>query len=135
MKEFTEGRFVEVLDDPNVNVKDVERVVLCTGKVFFDLQEYQQKKKIKNTALVRIEQLYPFPKHQLDVIFKKYKKAEVIWVQEEPYNMGYYAYMQRFLPEVPMKVVARKSSASPATGYSKVHKIEQEKIITQAFEI
>jgi 2-oxoglutarate dehydrogenase E1 component len=135
IKDFTSGRFIEVIDDASVTAKDVERLVLCTGKVFFDLQEYQQKKKIKNTAVVRIEQLYPFPKHQLEAIFKKYKKAEVIWVQEEPYNMGYYAYMQRFLPDQPLKVVARKSSASPATGYSKVHKAEQEKIITQAFEI
>jgi 2-oxoglutarate dehydrogenase E1 component len=135
IKEFTSGRFIEVIDDASVTAKEVERLVLCTGKVFFDLQEYQQKKKIKNTAVVRLEQLYPFPKHQLEAIFKKYKKAEVIWVQEEPYNMGYFAYMQRFLPDVNLKVVARKSSASPATGYSKVHKAEQEKIISQAFEI
>jgi 2-oxoglutarate dehydrogenase E1 component len=65
MKEFTSGSFIEVLDDPNANAKDVKRVVFCTGKVFFDLQEYQQKKKIKNTAIVRLEQLYPFPKQQV----------------------------------------------------------------------
>ncbi|MBL7843010.1 MAG: 2-oxoglutarate dehydrogenase E1 component [Cyclobacteriaceae bacterium] len=135
VKEFTSGTFMEVLDDPNANAKDVKRVVLCTGKIFFDLQEYQQKKKIKNTALVRLEQLYPFPKKQLDNVLKKYKNAELIWAQEEPHNMGYRAYMQRFMPEIDLKLVARKSSASPATGYSKVHKAEQEKIISLAFEI
>lgn len=135
VKEFTSGSFVEVLDDPNANAKDVKRVVFCTGKVFFDLQEYQQKKKIKNTAIVRLEQLYPFPKQQVGEIQKKYKNAELIWMQEEPYNMGYWAYIQRFMPDEKWKVVARKSSASPATGYSKVHKSEQEKIISLAFEI
>ncbi len=135
VKEFTSGTFIEVLDDPNANAKDVKRVVLCSGKVFFDLQEHQQKKKIKNTALVRLEQLYPFPKKQLDTVLKKYKNAELIWAQEEPHNMGYRAYVQRFMPDVDLKLVARKSSASPATGYSKAHKAEQEKIITLAFEI
>ncbi|MBX2965282.1 MAG: 2-oxoglutarate dehydrogenase E1 component [Cyclobacteriaceae bacterium] len=135
LKDFTSGSFIEVLDDPNVAAKDVKRVVFCTGKVFFDLQDYQQKKKIKNTAIVRLEQLYPFPKQQVSDIQKKYKNAELIWAQEEPYNMGYWAYIQRFMPDEKWKVVARKSSASPATGYSKVHKSEQERIITLAFEI
>lgn len=135
MENFTAGRFIEVLDDPNSKAKDVTRVVLCTGKLFFDLLEYQQKKKIKNTAIVRLEQLYPFPKHQLAESLKKYNNAELIWAQEEPYNMGYWAYIHRFMPDVKWKVVARKSSASPATGYSKVHKAEQEKIINLAFEI
>lgn len=135
VKEFTTGTFIEVFDDPNTNTKDVKRVVLCSGKVFFDLQEHQLKKKIKNTAIVRLEQLYPFPKKQLDTVLKKYKNAELIWAQEEPHNMGYRAYVQRFMPDVDLKLVARKSSASPATGYSKVHKAEQEKIINLAFEI
>lgn len=135
VKDFTSGTFIEILDDPNASAKDVKRVVLCTGKLFFELQEVQLKKKIKNTALVRIEQLYPFPKHQFQEVLKKYKNAELIWAQEEPYNMGYWAYIQRFLPEHQLKIVARKSSASPATGYSKVHKAEQQHIIDLAFEI
>lgn len=135
IKNFTSGTFEEVLDDISVSAKAIKRVVLCTGKVYFDLLEYKQKKKIKDTALVRLEQLYPFPKHQLHEVLKKYKNAELIWVQEEPYNMGYWAYIQRFMPDEKWKVVARKSSASPATGYSKVHKAEQETIITKAFEI
>jgi 2-oxoglutarate dehydrogenase E1 component len=135
IKNFTSGTFEEVLDDASASAKAVKRVVLCTGKVYFDLVEYKQKKKIKDTALVRLEQLYPFPKHQLQEVLKKYKNAELIWAQEEPYNMGYWAYIQRFMPDEKWKVVARKSSASPATGYSKVHKAEQEIILTKAFEI
>jgi 2-oxoglutarate dehydrogenase E1 component len=135
IKDFTSGSFVEVLDDPNVSAKDVKRVVLCSGKVFYDLQDYQQKKKIKHTALVRLEQLFPFPQKQLNAVLKNYKGAELIWVQEECLNMGYWSFMQRMMPDTKMKIVSRKASASPATGFNKIHKIEQEKIVTQAFEI
>lgn len=135
INQFTAGSFTEVIDDAGVKAKEVKRIVFCSGKVYFDLLDYQQKKKIKNTAVVRLEQLYPFPKLQVQNILKKYKDSELIWAQEEPYNMGYWSYIQRFMPDEKWKVVARKSSASPATGYSKVHKAEQEKIITQAFEI
>src|SRR5690606_7325806 len=66
MKEFTDGRFREVIDDPNVKPKDVKRLVLCSGKVYYDLVEVQLKKKITDTAIVRVEQLYPFPQKQID---------------------------------------------------------------------
>jgi 2-oxoglutarate dehydrogenase E1 component len=135
IKDFTSGSFMEVIDDASVNAKDVKRIVLCTGKVFYELQEYQQKKKIKDAAIIRMEQLYPFPEKQLSVLFKKYKGAKLVWMQEEPLNMGYWSFIQRMMPETPVQVVSRKASASPATGYSKVHKIEQEKIVAQAFEI
>lgn len=135
LKEFTSGSFVEVIDDPNVKAKDVNRVVLCSGKVYYDLLDYQQKKKIKNTAIVRLEQLYPFPEKQLQTILKKYKGADLIWTQEECLNMGYWSFMLRMMPENKMKVVSRKASASPATGYNKIHKMEQEKIVAKAFEI
>ena len=135
ISDFTSGGFIEVIDDPNAKAKDITRVVMCSGKLFYELQDYQQKKKIKNTALVRLEQLYPFPYKQLQTVLKKYKDAELIWVQEECLNMGYWSFMLRMMPDTRMKVVARKSSASPATGYNKIHKMEQEKIIAQAFEI
>jgi 2-oxoglutarate dehydrogenase E1 component len=135
VKEFTSGTFVEVIDDPNVKAKDVSRIVLCTGKVYYDLLDYQQKKKIKNTAIVRLEQLFPFPEKQLQTVLKKYKGAELVWTQEECLNMGYWSFMLRMMAGTKMKVVSRKASASPATGYNKIHKIEQEKIVAQAFEI
>lgn len=135
IKDFISGSFIEVIDDANANAKDVKRVVMCSGKLFYDLLEYQQKKKIKDTAVIRLEQLFPFPEKQLQAVFKKYKGAELIWVQEECLNMGAWSFMQRMMPDTKMKVVARKASASPATGYNKIHKIEQEKIVAQAFEI
>jgi 2-oxoglutarate dehydrogenase E1 component len=135
LKDFTSGSFVEVIDDQSVTGKDVKRLVLCTGKIYYDLLEAQQKRKIKDTALVRIEQLHPFPEKQIKAIQKKYKDAKVVWVQEEPSNMGFWSYILRMMPKTSFDVVSRKASASPATGFSKVHKAEQEKIVNQAFEI
>jgi 2-oxoglutarate dehydrogenase E1 component len=108
---------------------------MCCGKVYYDLLEAQQKRKIKDTAVVRIEQLYPFPEKQVKAILKKYKGAKVVWVQEEPANMGYWSFILRMMPKADMQVISRKASASPSTGYSKIHKIEQEKIINQSFTI
>jgi 2-oxoglutarate dehydrogenase E1 component len=109
--------------------------VLCCGKVYYDLLEVQLKKKIRDTAIVRVEQLHPFPDKQVKSILKKYKGAKIVWVQEEPINMGYWSYLQRVMPKQEMEVISRKASASPSTGYSKVHKAEQDKIVNQAFEI
>jgi 2-oxoglutarate dehydrogenase E1 component len=135
VSEFTSGTFTEVMDDPNATAKDVKRVILCSGKVFYDLQETQQKKKIKDAAIVRLEQLFPFPEKQLKEVLKKYKGAKLVWAQEEPMNMGYWSFIQRMMPDDKIQGVTRKASASPATGYNKIHKIEQEKIVNQAFEI
>ncbi|HEU5289143.1 MAG TPA: 2-oxoglutarate dehydrogenase E1 component, partial [Cyclobacteriaceae bacterium] len=135
LKDFTSGTFMEVLDDPNAVAKDVKRVVLCSGKIFYELQDVQQKKKIKDAAIVRLEQLHPFPEKQLGNVLKKYPGAKLVWAQEEPSNMGYWGYILRHMPKAGLEIVARKASASPATGYSKVHKLEQEKIVNLAFEI
>jgi len=135
VKEFTSGSFSEVLDDTTVTAKDVKRVILCSGKVYYDLAEAQQKRKNKDTAIVRIEQLHPFPEKQLKNVLKKYKDAKLVWAQEEPANMGPLSYIQRMMPKYGLEYVSRKASASPATGYLKVHKVEQEKIVNQAFEI
>ncbi len=134
-KDFIKGSFQEVIDDPNVTAKDVKKVVLCSGKVYYDLLEGQQKKKVKEVALVRMEQLHPFPEKQLNAVLKKYKGARLVWSQEEPANMGCLSYIQRMMPGQAMEFISRKASASPATGYSKVHKAEQEKIITQSLQI
>jgi len=132
--DFTKGGFSEVIDDPS-SPKSVRKLVLCCGKIYYDLVEARQKKKIKDVAVVRIEQLYPFPDKQVNAILKKYKGAEVAWVQEEPSNMGYLSFIQRMMPEQKFEFISRKASASPATGFSKVHKAEQEKILNQALEI
>jgi 2-oxoglutarate dehydrogenase E1 component len=92
------------------------------------LRKPQQKKKIKETAIIRVEQLHPFPEKQLKTILKKYKDAKLVWAQEEPANMGCLSYILRMMPKYELEVVSRKASASPATGFSKVHKVEQEKL-------
>ncbi len=132
VKDFTKGTFQEVIDDVNAEAKSIKRIVLCCGKVYYDLFEGQQKKKTKDVAIVRMEQLHPFPEKQLNAVLKKYKGAKLTWVQEEPANMGYWTYILRNMQG--LDLISRKASASPATGYSKVHKAEQEKIVNQALD-
>ncbi len=134
VKDVTTGSFQEVIGDSYVTNKSVKKVVLCTGKVYYDLLEKQQEDKIKDVALIRVEQLHPFPFKQLDKELKKFKDAKLAWVQEEPSNMGYWTFILRTLTDKNIELVSRKASASPATGYAKVHKEEQAKIVDQAFK-
>ncbi|WP_226390783.1 2-oxoglutarate dehydrogenase E1 component [Penaeicola halotolerans] len=135
MEEFTKGGFREVIGDTYADAKKVKRVLLCSGKIYYDLQEEQEKNKRKDVAIVRVEQLHPFPKTQIEAELKKYKGAEVYWVQEEPENMGYWSYIARVFRSQAMDVISRKASASPATGYGKMHAKEQEAIINKAFDV
>lgn len=132
LKDFTKGSFQEVIDDTNVDAKNVKRVVLCTGKVYYDLLDGQQKKKTKDVAIVRVEQLHPWPEKQLNAVLKKYKGAKITWVQEEPANMGYWSFVLRNMQG--LDLISRKASASPATGFKKVHDAEQQKIVNQALD-
>jgi len=109
--DFTKGGFREVMDDVTAKPKGVKKVVFCSGKIFYELQE---RTKMKDLAIVRIEQLYPFPRHQLSKIIAKYKHAETwLWVQEEPQNMGAWSYILQNFTEVPLNLIARPPSASP----------------------
>jgi 2-oxoglutarate dehydrogenase E1 component len=136
VEEFTNGQFHEVLDDPYANdPSSVKKVLFCSGKIYFELNEYRQKNNIQNVAVVRLEQLYPMPVKQLEVLYKKYPKAIWFWVQEEPLNMGAATYMQMNLKEIKFGIISRQPSASTATGYSKVHAQEQAEIIETAFSI
>ncbi|MCH7411707.1 2-oxoglutarate dehydrogenase E1 component [Belliella sp. DSM 111904] len=136
IEEFTSGRFREIILDTTVKAKDVKRVLLCSGKIYYDLDEVREKEKVKDVAIIRVEQIHPLPKTQILEALKAYKNAEVVWVQEEPENMGYWNFMLRMLwKELPMDVIARKMSASPATGYNKVHVEEQNNIIKKALKI
>ncbi|WP_297337498.1 2-oxoglutarate dehydrogenase E1 component [Algoriphagus sp.] len=136
VEEFTQGRFREIILDSTVEVKDVKRVVLCSGKIYYDLDEAREKEKIKDVAIIRIEQLHPLPIKQIVEAVKAYQDAELVWVQEEPENMGYWTYILRLLyKELPMDLIARKMSASPATGYNKVHVEEQKSIISKALKL
>jgi 2-oxoglutarate dehydrogenase E1 component len=137
IEEFTSGGFKEVVDDPFVdNATQVRKVLFCTGKVYFDLAERQQKDNRKDVAIVRLEQLYPLPLLQLEALYKKYSQAATwFWVQEEPLNMGAASFLQMNLKTINYGVISRQPSAATATGYSKVHAQEQAEIIETAFNI
>lgn len=136
IKDFTSGGFQEVIDDASANAKAVKKVVFCSGKIHYDLIEGKQKVEADDVAIVRIEQLYPFPAKQIGSIIEKYKTAtDFIWAQEEPENMGAWAHMMRFFLKYPetkavtLKYVGRAESSSPATGFSKSHGEQQQRII------
>ncbi|MCW3107228.1 MAG: 2-oxoglutarate dehydrogenase component [Segetibacter sp.] len=136
MTEFINGGFKEVIDDTFVqNADDVKKVLFCSGKIYFDLAERQQKENHKDVAIVRLEQIYPLPMKQLEQLYKKYSKATWFWVQEEPMNMGAAGFLQMNLKGINYGVISRQPSASTATGYSKVHAQEQKEIIDTAFSI
>lgn len=135
-EEFTQGGFKEVLDDPFIDdAAVVKKVLLCSGKMYFDLSDKQGKDDRKDVAIVRLEQLYPLPVKQLEAISQKYKGATFFWVQEEPLNMGAAAFLQMNLKQINYGVISRNPSASTATGYAKVHAREQQQIIDTAFNI
>ncbi|MBH8557986.1 2-oxoglutarate dehydrogenase E1 component [Hymenobacter negativus] len=134
VEDFTSGRFREVLGDDFAEAKKVKRVLLCSGKVYYDLLDEQRNSDRKDVAIVRMEQLHPFPKKQLDAELAKYPKAKVYWVQEEPENMGYWNFMLRYMRRELEDVISRKPSASPATGYNKIHVKEQKDLVARAFD-
>jgi len=140
IKDFTaDTRFKEVLDDPAVGtdkkkVAKIKRVLCCTGKIYYDLLEKKEEDKRDDIAIVRLEQLYPLPHDQIEVLVKKYKGAELFWVQEEPKNMGAWQFILSNYRGAKLTCISRKASASPATGFKKRHDEEQASIIEQAFE-
>lgn len=134
VKALTKGGFQEILDDETVDAKKVRKVLLVSGRLWFDLLKKQRDENIKDVAIVRLEQLYPLPEKQLQALRKKYAKAEFVWVQDEPRNMGAWSYLlNRLYESFPMKVISRKLSASPATGFKKQHLKENAQILEAAF--
>jgi 2-oxoglutarate dehydrogenase E1 component len=135
LDELVSGGFREVIDDEVANPHEVTKVVFCTGKLYYELLEEKEKLRNENIALVRIEQIAPLPRKQLLTIINKYKNARTwLWVQEEPYNMGVWPFLHLEFNEVPLKIIARPASGSPATGSSKFHFLRQRKIIEKTFE-
>src|SRR5690606_11828748 len=98
------GSFQEVIDDTNVKAADVKRVLFCSGKIYYDLLKKQQEEERKDVAIVRVEQLFPYPEKQLSAIRKKYNKAGFAWVQEEPKNMGAWTFLLRWEENFDLKL-------------------------------
>lgn len=134
LKDFTESNFQEVLDDNNLNAKKITRLAFCSGKVYYDLIERREAEKCDDIAFIRLEQLYPFPKKQVDAILAKYDKVkEYIFVQEEPENMGPFRFVDKHLRTLNLKYVGRDEAASPATGFAKRHAAESEEMMVTLF--
>jgi len=128
------GQFNEVIDDNYVDTNEVRRVVFCTGKIYYDLLAKKEEFDAKDIALVRIEQLHPWPEKQIQKIIEKYPNTRRwIWAQEEPENMGAWRYVKEKLTSVNLQVVARQESGSPAVGLNKLHVLGQEEIMGKIF--
>jgi 2-oxoglutarate dehydrogenase E1 component len=141
-EEFSKGSFLRVIADSGpARRRSVKRILLCSGKIYFDLEHKRQELGRDDVAIIRLEQLYPFPEKPLQSLLAEYPAATPLtWVQEEPENMGAWWYLnlrfnQRVLGNRPVSVVARAPAASPATGSATRHKEQQQLLLNQAFGI
>ena len=133
--DLTDHGLRRVIGDATV-ASGARRVALCSGKVYYDLLSHQQQHDIDDVAVVRIEQLYPFPVEDLNRVLAPHGDAELVWVQEEPANMGAWRFMSRYLfveAGRSSRGIYRKESASPATGNPKTHSREQAALVAATF--
>ncbi|HEV8290696.1 MAG TPA: 2-oxoglutarate dehydrogenase E1 component, partial [Tepidisphaeraceae bacterium] len=142
LDDFISGSLQLVIDDPTIISRDqVRRVLFCSGKVYFTLNAAREKNNVRDVAIVRVEQLYPYPQKEIQAIISRYHRAqEISWVQEEPKNRGAWTFMEPRLREILpdgriTKYYGREEAASPATGSSKLHQIEEQEIIQHALEL
>jgi 2-oxoglutarate dehydrogenase E1 component len=139
-EDFTNGAFAEILGSPEVGpAKEMKRVILCSGKVYYDLLNHRENEKITNAAIIRVEQLYPLAEKKLGEAIKPFSKnAKLIWCQEESQNMGAWTYMEPRLWALfgrEITYAGRNASASPAVGSLAMHKREQAQLIADAFSL
>jgi 2-oxoglutarate dehydrogenase E1 component len=139
LEELANGEFRVVIPEMDkLDAKKIDRVVICCGKVYYELLQERRKEKLENVAILRIEQLYPFPEQAAKEMLKPYSQAKaIIWCQEEPQNQGAWTTMQPFLTNLlgkdqTLRYAGRPSAASPAAGYHSVHEKEQEALVAQA---
>jgi 2-oxoglutarate dehydrogenase E1 component len=150
LEQLSSGTFKTVIDDTldNQTITQITRIILCSGKVYYDLTDKKQQQHLKHIALIRIEQLYPFPQSELELIFQRYTQAkDIIWCQEEPRNQGAWYTIRHNLETVlsnnvlknthlqenqQLNYVGRKASAAPAVGLLRIHIAQQIKLVNQA---
>ncbi len=135
LNDFANGKFQETIDDAAVDAARVQKLVFCSGKIYYDLIEHREKVKATDTAVIRIEQLYPFPEKQLQQIIARYTNAvQFIWAQEEPENMGAWSFVfRKFKTPKRLIYIGREEAASPATGFAKMHNAETYAIMDAVF--
>ena len=138
LEDFTSGAFHEIIDDPAASAR-IERVIFCSGKVYYDLCDYRQKEKVDDTAIIRIEQLYPLHRNRLAEIADAYGRgARLIWCQEEPQNMGAWSFLAPQFEEIfGRKAVyaGRDAAASPAVGLLALHRMQLATFLQKAFTL
>ena len=139
VEDLTSGGFMPVIGDQTVKDDSaITRVVICSGKVYYDLDDVRTKESVDTVAIIRLEQFYPFPETGLSAIFDRYPNAnEIVWAQEEPKNMGGWSFVEprieQIIPESSRFIyVGRDASPSPATGSYTIHGLEQKRIVDEA---
>jgi len=141
LEEVARGRFEPVIADGGVRRDAVKKVLLCSGKLYYELVKHREDAQRNDVAIVRLEQLYPFPEVALARVLEEYPaETPVVWVQDEPLNMGPWMFLKllfgaRLLDTNPLQAVTRRRSASPATGSASSHRIEQQELIEEAFAL
>ena len=134
LEDLSTGKFQELIDDVQVKSSAVEKVVFCSGKIYYELLQEREKKARMDVALIRLEQLYPLPEEQINVVLEKYKGKPLIWVQEEPKNMGAWTHILNRLQNLPFELIASRPSAATASGSSKQAAQRQRLIIDEVFK-
>ena len=136
LEDLANGKFQPIIDDTTADANKVEKLVLCTGKLYYELLAKKEELNAENIALVRLEQIYPLQREDLDNILNKYSnRKELIWAQEEPENMGAWTYILRHLRNTGIDVIAPVSSGSPAPGSHKMFEKNQRGVINKVFGI
>ena len=141
-EELTNGSFHFVIDDPRAGGRreEVKRIVLCSGKIYYDIDQHEKREQATEVAVARVELLYPFARDQIAELIASYPNVrEIVWVQEEPQNMGAWKVTTRRMPElvpegVEFRYVGRPERASPSEGYPAAHRSEQERIVLTALQ-
>lgn len=134
--ELSNGSFREVIDDPVAVKENIDVVVLCSGKFYYDATERAEELKVKNMAFVRMEQLYPLPRTQVEEVLAKYKNAkQIVWAQEEPANMGAWSYIAMQFRELDLQGICRRPSAASAEGSHDLHKRRLDRLFGDLFEL
>ena len=133
ISDLADGTFKGVIDD-TIATTSIDKLVLCSGKIYYELLDRREQEGTENIALIRVEQLFPLDKEYIKALVQKYNAKEVVWVQEEPENMGAWTFILSELRTIGIDVIAREASAATATGFSKTSAVEQKELIDKVFK-
>ncbi len=134
LEDMATGRFQEVLDDPKAKTNNIDTVVFCSGKFYYELSEKAQEMGVENMAFVRLEQIYPLPQKQIEAIIEKYKAKNIVWAQEEPANMGAWTFIAMNLRHIPFQGICRPSAPAAAEGSKKLHERRLKQLFSEVFQ-